>query len=139
MRPRRRQKPVAIGNVTISVVLLQVSGAYAVWCHASHEVAWSMTPDGVRRQALRVHGAGIAAALDAAGWEPRIVTLTVGEMRAVLDSTWKPVRLVAGDDRIPAALVGSARRDAAAALHDAGEPLRAGDEEPAQKGGDVAA
>ncbi|MEI7772603.1 MAG: hypothetical protein WCI67_21615 [Chloroflexales bacterium] len=78
MRPRRRQKPVAIGNVTISVVLLQVSGAYAVWCHASHEVAWSMTPAGVRRQALRVHGAEIAAALAAAGWEPRIVTLTVG-------------------------------------------------------------
>jgi hypothetical protein len=126
MRPRRRQKPVAIGNVPISVVLLQVSGAYAIWCYANHEVAWSMTPDGVRRQALRIHGAEIAAALAAAGWEPRIVTLTVGEMRAVLDTTWKPVRIVTGDHRIPAALAGSASRDAAAALHAAGEPLEPG-------------
>jgi hypothetical protein len=140
MRPRRPQPPPSEGRHYAALV--RASDAYAFWCDASHAVRLSQTIEGLRLQTVaRPDG----AALGPAGRDPRAVHLTTTQLRELLDTSWLAVSLVGEDYHVPVALIAASNRDAAAVLHDAGEPLWVAPAEPtgpptddAQEGGDTA-
>lgn len=124
--PRKTPSSRTLRKGTILVALLFASEQFYFWLHEEdHSIIGARKPDHVRDQTIgsRRNLLELGNMFFEMGFKPRIVAVTMEQLKELLGEPFTGGELVAGATVIPVAVVRDEARAQAQALHDAGELL----------------